>query len=349
MDLTYTDDQQEIKRTARDLLTSRSDFAAVRRAAESGTYDESLWSQVVDLGWPGIAIAEEYGGLGLGLVELAILGEELGYAVAASPFAATTGAALMIESCGTPEQKSRWLPSLVSGSATASLAIADGRVAQLVPDADRASVIVLIDKDTAILVERSDATVDVTATIDPTSRYARVSTANGAPMAGSVSEAVDRAEVLVAAQLTGLCQRALDETVAFVKERKQFGTPVGAFQAVSHRCAEMLLETERARSALYFAAWAADAEPGRLAFAASAAKAAACDAAAMVTSSAIQAHGGVGFTWEADMHWLFKRARLMSAQLRPAGEHRARVARLAARRPVPEAVVAPDKTQSHVG
>ena len=107
-----------------------------------------------------------------------------------------------------------------------------------------------------------------------------------------------------------MCERALEMTVAYVKERKQFGVPVGAYQAVSHRCAQMLLDTEKARSTAAFAAWSADADPERLAEAAAMAKAAASDAGREVTASAIQAHGGIGFTWEADVHWLFKRAQL---------------------------------------
>ena len=156
------------------------------------------------MGWPGIAIAEEYGGLGLGFVEAPrSSARSWDTPWRRSPFAATTGAAL-------PPDRELWharaevpLASVarLGQCYRANLAITDGRVAHLVPDADRALVIVLIDNDTAILVERSNATVDVAATIDPTSRYARVSGANGAPMAG-LAEAVDRAEVLVAAHLT---------------------------------------------------------------------------------------------------------------------------------------------------
>jgi alkylation response protein AidB-like acyl-CoA dehydrogenase len=124
-------------------------------------------------------------------------------------------------------------------------------------------------------------------------------------------------------------------TVAYVKERKQFDTPVGAFQAVSHRCAQMLRDTEAARAATYFAAWAAGAETERLPEAASLAKAAASDAGREVTASAIQAHGGIGFTWEADVHWLFKRAQLDAVLLGGATEHRARLAALLARRLAP--------------
>jgi alkylation response protein AidB-like acyl-CoA dehydrogenase len=121
-------------------------------------------------------------------------------------------------------------------------------------------------------------------------------------------------------------------TVGYVKERRQFGVPVGAFQAVSHRCAQMLLDTERARSTTAFAAWTADADPPRLSEAAAMAKAGAAEAGREVTASAIQAHGGIGFTWEADLHWLYKRAQLDAALLGGAARHRARLAAILAAR-----------------
>ena len=127
----------------------------------------------------------------------------------------------------------------------------------------------------------------------------------------------------------GVCQRALDMTLAYVKERKQFGVPVGSFQAVAHRCAEMLLHTESARSSAYYAAWAADADPQLLPEAAALAGAAAAEGGKSVTAGAIQMHGGIGFTWEADVHWLFKRAQLDAALLGGAKRHRAALARLA--------------------
>jgi alkylation response protein AidB-like acyl-CoA dehydrogenase len=147
-----------------------------------------------------------------------------------------------------------------------------------------------------------------------------------------VAAAVDRALVAVAAELVGVCDRALEMTVAYVKDRRQFGTPVGAYQAVSHRCAQMLLDTESARAAVSFAAWAADADPERLGEAAAMAKAAASDAGREVTAAAIQLHGGIGFTWEADVHWLYKRAQLDAVLLGGASAHRARLARIAAAR-----------------
>jgi alkylation response protein AidB-like acyl-CoA dehydrogenase len=147
--------------------------------------------------------------------------------------------------------------------------------------------------------------------------------------------AVDRATIPVAAELVGVAQRALEMTLAYVKDRKQFDTPVGAYQAVSHKCAQMLKDTEGARSATYFAAWAADAEPERLPEAASLAKAAASDGGRDVTANAIQAHGGIGFTWEADVHWLYKRAQVDAALLGTSGKHRARLAKLLAAKLAP--------------
>jgi alkylation response protein AidB-like acyl-CoA dehydrogenase len=129
-----------------------------------------------------------------------------------------------------------------------------------------------------------------------------------------------------------VCERALTMTVEYVKDRKQFGVPVASYQAVSHRCAQMLLDTEKARSTAAFAAWTADADPERLAETAAMAKAAASDAGREVTAAAIQMHGGIGFTWEADVHWLYKRAQIDAVLLGGAGSHRAQLAAILARR-----------------
>jgi alkylation response protein AidB-like acyl-CoA dehydrogenase len=339
MNFDFTEDQHEIKRTARDLLSRRATFEKVRTAAEGRAYDDALWAELVELGWPGIAIAEEHGGQGLGTVELAILAEELGYAVAPSPFLSTVTAAAVIQAAGSDEQKTRWLPALASGEATGALGSVDG----LVPDADAAAVIVLLGEEGGggwvRLLARGDADVTAVDSIDPTRRTARVA-GEGEPLGAgdaAAGEGVDRATVAVAAELVGVSQRALDMTLAYVKERKQFDTPVGAYQAVSHKCAQMLKDTEGARSATYFAAWAADADVDRLAEAASLAKAAASDGARDVTANAIQAHGGIGFTWEADVHWLYKRAQVGAVLLGGSGTHRARLARILAARLQPAA------------
>jgi len=169
--------------------------------------------------------------------------------------------------------------------------------------------------------------------IDPTRSTATVSAAPdaGEELEGDVAAGVDRALVAISSELVGVCDRALQMTVAYVAERKQFGVPVGSYQAVSHRCAEMLLDTEKARATTAFAAWTADADPDQLPAAAAMAKAAASDAGREVTASAIQAHGGIGFTWEADVHWLYKRAQLDAALLGNAKHHRAHLASILAR------------------
>jgi alkylation response protein AidB-like acyl-CoA dehydrogenase len=338
MDFGLTDDQRDIQRTARDLLGERATFARVREMIEShppgGTTDMALWKELCELGWPGIAISEEYGGQGLGTIELSILCEELGRVVAPVPFLASAMAACVIEQAGSAAQRERWLPGLASGELIGALSGAVDGTAELVVSGAEADVIVLVEADgSGRLVTPQDAEVSEVQTIDPTRSAARVSAADGA--GESIEDGcpgLGRALVAVSSELVGVSERALEMTVAYVKDRKQFGVPVGAYQAVSHRCAQMLLDTEKARSTTAFAAWSADSNPDGLAEAAAMAKAAASDAGREVTASAIQAHGGIGFTWEADVHWLFKRAQLDATLLGGASRHRARVAAILAGR-----------------
>jgi alkylation response protein AidB-like acyl-CoA dehydrogenase len=334
MDFGLTDDQRDIQRTARDLLAERATFARVREHAEAGTTDTVLWKELCELGWPGIAISEAHGGQGLGTIELSILCEELGRVVAPVPFLSSAMAACVIEQAGSEEQRERWLPGLASGETIGALSSAVDGTSELVVSGAEADVIVLVEEDgSGLLVTPQDAEVSSVAAIDPTRSAARVSAADGA---GESLEdgcpGLGRALVAVSSELVGVSERALEMTLAYVKDRKQFGVPVGAYQAVSHRCAQMLLDTEKARSTTAFAAWSADANPEGLAEAAAMAKAASSDAGREVTASAIQAHGGIGFTWEADVHWLFKRAQIDAVLLGGAGRHRARVAAILAER-----------------
>jgi alkylation response protein AidB-like acyl-CoA dehydrogenase len=321
MDFDLTEDQREIKNVARELLSARSPFPKVREAAEAGAYPDALWSEIVELGWPGIAVEEQYGGQGLGAVELAVLLEELGYACAATPFLSTAVAAAVIQATGSDEQRERWLPGLAAGEVKAGVG-----TAELAVDGYGADVVVLLDGDGARLLESPRS--ELLETIDPTRRFATVDGDGEALGAG----ATGRVHAAVGAEVVGVCQRALEMTLDYVKERKQFGVAVGSFQAVAHRCAQMLLHTESARSTAYFAAWAADADAERLQEAAALAGAAAATGGKEVTASAIQAHGGIGFTWEADVHWLYKRAQLDSALLGGAQLHHAALARAAADR-----------------
>jgi alkylation response protein AidB-like acyl-CoA dehydrogenase len=257
MDFDLSADQKEIKDVARELLAARSPWAKVREAAEARAYAPDLWQELCDLGWPGIAVAEAHGGQGLGAVELAVLLEELGYACAATPFLSTAVAASVIQACGTDEQRARWLPALAAGEATAGVG-----TRELCADGEGAAVLVLLDGDDAELVDGAAVSAEPLDVIDSTRRYAVVrGDGAGEPLGAG---AADRVRAAVAAEVVGICQQALDMTVAYVKDRKQFGVPVGSFQAVAHRCAQMLLSTESARSTAYFAAWAADADPERL-------------------------------------------------------------------------------------
>jgi len=328
MDFGFTDEQNAIKETAREMLAKRSPLSAVREAAESRTYPDALWSEIRDLGWPGIAIDEEHGGQGLGLVELVILAEELGYACAPTPFLSNAIAGLVIDSAASDAQRDRWLPGIASGEGRGSIA-GTGDEPGLVPDAEGAAVIGLDPMTEPRLVDGSAAKIEPVELIDATREYARVSAAAGEPLDGDVARGLQLGAVALSAELVGLAQRAMYLAVDYAKERQQFGRPIGAYQAVSHRCAGMLYDTEEARSLTYYAAWCAGAEPQSLPLAAHMAKARASDAAWRVTNDALQVLGGIGFTWEHDLHFLLKRAKVGSELLGDARMHREQVASLA--------------------
>ncbi|HYP47049.1 MAG TPA: acyl-CoA dehydrogenase family protein [Thermoleophilaceae bacterium] len=331
MNFDFTDDQQSIKRTAKELLSSRFKPERVRELAEAGAYDEEAWKELAELGWPGIFISEQFGGQELGTVELVILMEELGYSLAPVPFLSNAAAGLVLQAAGSEEQKERWLPGIASGEARGTVGIVHDGEAKLVPDAEGASVIVLCSHDGASVVEGSAAQVETVKTMDSTRSYARVKP-NGAgeALGGDHLPGLARAAVAVSAELTGIAQRAMEMAVEYARERKQFDRPIGAFQAVSHRCAQMLLETEGARSACYYAAWTAEAEPETLPLAASMAKSYASDAGWRVAASSLQVHAGIGFTWEHDLHFYLKRAKVDSMLFGSASEHREMVAGLSA-------------------
>jgi alkylation response protein AidB-like acyl-CoA dehydrogenase len=328
MEFGFSDEQQEIKSTARDFLSSRFKPEKVRELAESESpYDDALWKEMCDLGWPGIALPEEQGGQGLGMVELVILQEELGYALAPSPFIANAAAGLLIDGAGSDEQRATWLPGIASGSERGAVAMTSDDK-PIVGAAEGASVLVLNEGEGGRIVEPGSASLERLDLIDTTRAYYRVSADGGDSLPGDVAPARDKAAVALAAELVGVGQRALDMAVDYAKEREQFERPIGAYQAVSHRLADMLWAVEEARSLTLYAAWVADAEPESLPGAASMAKARASDAAASVCHDAIQTFGGIGFTWEHDVHFLLKRAKVAGQLLGSAGQHRERVAAL---------------------
>jgi len=356
-----TDEQRAIKSTAHDFLASRFKSERVREiAASEDGFDEGGWKEMAELGWAGLALPEEWGGQGLGTVELAILFEEMGYALAPSPLLSNTIAGLALAAGGTDEQRERYLRPLADGELRVTPALIDaggpavpGRFTleaqadgdgvlldgekMLVLDAASADYFLVATADGRRHLVASDAagvTVTPEQAIDPTRRLSsvrfegvRVAAADSLP--GGEADYFPvflRGCVAIAAESTGLAQRALEMAVAYAKDRQQFGRPIGAYQAVSHRCAQMLLETENSRSAVYGAAWAADAEPESLPLAAAMAKAYASDAGWRVPDASIQTHGGIGFTWEHDLHFFLKRGRLNAATFGDAKWHRERVA-----------------------
>jgi alkylation response protein AidB-like acyl-CoA dehydrogenase len=322
-----SDEQREIQNTAKEFLADRFKPEKVRELAESRSYDDGLWNQISELGWPGIAIAEDDGGQGLGMVELAVLLEQSGFACAPSPLLGSAGAALVISAAGSDEQRAEWLPRLASGEATGSFGgIGPDGESTLFCDLPSADVVVAFDGEGALLAPASEVEFETVEAIDATRSYGLVTEPGGERLPGEVDPGRDRLAVAIAAELTGIAQRTLEMAVSYAREREQFGRPIGAYQAVGHRCAAMLLATEESRSLTYYAAWAADAEPEALPLAAAMAAARAGDGGWEVPAAALQVLGGIGFTWEHDLQFWLKRGRVAGRMLGTPRDHRERVA-----------------------
>jgi len=328
MNFDFNEEQQEIKRTAHDFLGARFNAEKVRELADSRSYDDGLYAEMAELGWPGIAITEDDGGQGLGMVDLVVVLEESGYACAPSPLLGSAGAALVISAAGSEEQRGEWLPRLASGDATGSFGgFANGQ-STLFCDLPTADVTVTFDGDGALLAPASEVDFEPFEAIDATRSYGLVSEAAGERMPGDADAGRDRLAVAIAAELIGVAQRTLELATEYARERQQFGRPIGAYQAVSHRIAAMLLATEESRSLTYYAGWTADAEPASLPMAAAMAGARASDAGWEVPASALQVFGGIGFTWENDLQFWLKRGRVAGRMLGTPRDHRERVAEL---------------------
>jgi alkylation response protein AidB-like acyl-CoA dehydrogenase len=358
------EDRAMIREAARGFLADAATGANTRRwmASDLG-YDPAIWARVAgELGWPGVPVAEDYGGLGLGLAETALLMEEMGAAVFCSPFFATVclaGAAIRL--AGDPVQQAEILPAIASGELTATLVASQGSVGLdyrrdgdvYVLNGVQRFVIDGASADLLVVAARLSGSEAVTLfavpgdlpgiarkplpTLDQTRRQAEIvftdlrlsadrllgAEGESAPVLARV---FDEAVTSLAAEQAGGARRCLELTVDYIKERVQFGRPIGSFQAIKHRCADMMVQVESALAAARAAADAADAGDSDFPLLASMAKAYCSDAYFACAGEAIQLHGGVGFTWDYEPHLFFKRARASAEMLGNANYHRERVA-----------------------
>jgi alkylation response protein AidB-like acyl-CoA dehydrogenase len=358
VDLEFSEDQQELRTTARSFLEGECPITLVRSVVEKGGVVEKgatpdhLWEQMVELGWPALTVPEEYGGLGLGFIELAVVAEELGRAVAPGPFLATvTQFVPAVRHAGTSEQQRRFLERVASGDLTGTLALGAGitatRVdggwvlsgtARHVVDGDRADEIAVVasldDGVGVFIVPGADAHTTPEHTLDQSRPLATIELshvhveADRALGDAAIDRTLEEATAALAVEMVGTCQSIFDVALAYVKERHQFGVPIGSFQAIKHKFADMLVALERARAASYFAAATIAEDDGRRALAVAMAKAASGDAQRLIAQEGIQIMGGIGYTWEHDMHLYVKRAKAGDALLGTSSDHRARVARL---------------------
>jgi alkylation response protein AidB-like acyl-CoA dehydrogenase len=375
MNFAFTEEQQELRATARAFLARACDSAAVRSAMESTLgYDEKLWAQIAgELGWSAVVIPERCGGLGLSWVELVALQEVIGETLAPSPFFASVClGANAILAAGDAAQQGTLLPGIAEGRTRATLALAEAAGAwdasgiaatcersggdyvlrgekRYVVDGASADLVVIAARASgsqgeagislfAVPGNTSGLTAAALPTLDQTRRLSTLrldavrvpaSARLGAEGAAwpALEMALQRAAVALSAEQLGGAQRALELAVAYAKERVQFGRAIGSFQAIKHELADVMVKIEAARSAVYYAGCVAAQGDGALPAAASMAKAAATDAFSFATASALQVFGGVGFTWEYDVHLYFKRARSSANLLGDASWHRERVAR----------------------
>jgi len=355
MEFGLSESQQLLKDNARKFFAGECPMEHVRRLMETETaYDEALWSKMVEQGYTGIIFPEEYGGVGLGNVELILLMEEAGRALIPGPLYSTVAlAGAVIDAVASKEQKKKYLAPICSGQARATVAMLETNASWdledlriqatsdrvtgeklFVPDAKVADFIVVVTRGGVFLADRKAPGISIAPmnAIDLTRKVYSVRF-NNTPMerlggGTGLAGALDVAAAALVAEMVGGMQRTLDITVEYAKMRKQFGKPIGMYQAVQHQCADMYLETESARSAVYYAAWALEQKTPDATVAVSIAKMYASDAARAVGNRGIQVHGGMGFTWENDIHLYYKRAKASETALGDSTYHRERIARL---------------------
>ena len=332
MDFDLSADQEALQDAARSLLGDRCTSAHGRAAADTGGFDPDLWADMVELGWPAIAVDDALGGVGLGTVEVAVLLEQAGAHLAPVPLLQQI---LALDALAGTDRTE----ALVTGAQIACVARtplergADGSVSgrtEPVIYGARADLLVAPAGDELVMVDLSDVPRTAEPAMDRTRELARIEL-DGAPAvtvggADAVAHHLDRGAVYHAAEMLGGADAVLALAVDYAKEREQFGRPIGSFQAVKHRCADMLVDVEGMRSAVYHAAWAIGAGDADAPVAAATAKIWCSDAGRRVAESALQVHGGIGFTWESDVHLFLKRAQLDEVAFGDARHHRRRLA-----------------------
>ncbi|MFZ0172546.1 MAG: acyl-CoA dehydrogenase family protein [Acidimicrobiales bacterium] len=362
MNFGFSEEQEELRKAVRRFLDDKSPSTEVRRLMETTEgYDPAVWSQMANqLGLQALTIPEEYGGAGFGYVELVVVLEEMGRSLLCAPYFSTVAlAANALLASGDEAAKSEYLPGIASGQTIATLAFTeesgrwdvDGITMAATPSGGGWTLAgtksYVIDGHTADLVlvaARTENGVSLFAvpgnaegltrtalsTMDQTRKQAKLTFANTpARLVGEeggagpvLSKTLDLAAVALAAEQVGGAQRVLDMSVEYAKHRIQFGRPIGSFQAIKHKCADMLLEVESAKSAAYYAGWAAAEDNDELPVTACLAKAYCSEAYFHAAAENIQIHGGIGFTWDHDAHLYFKRAKSSELILGDPSYHR---------------------------
>jgi alkylation response protein AidB-like acyl-CoA dehydrogenase len=325
MDFRLDSDQQALQSAAKDFLRKEVTSTVVRASFDSPDGDApELYKKMAELGWLGIAVPEELGGVGMGPIEAAVVCEQLGCVNAPGPWFGTMAAISTLVALDAPDL---W-PPLIDGSKRATAA---GGTAWLI-DGQTADAAAIAVDGKVMWYERDALEITAVPSLDGTRRQASARIVGEGRELGPSTEfefgmepgkarAVDYVTVLMCAEMVGGMQWALDTTVQYVKDREAFGRPIGVFQAVQHKCADMLVHTESSRSAAYYAAYAVANDLPDARFAVSVAKAYCSDAAHAVTGECIQLHGGIGFTWEHDAHLYFKRAQTNKVLLGDSGFH----------------------------
>jgi alkylation response protein AidB-like acyl-CoA dehydrogenase len=353
MDFDLSDDQVALRDTARELLADLAAPARVRAFSETdAAYDPHLWAAIAEQGWLHVDASEAAGGLGFGTVEVAVLLETLGGHAAPVPYRSTMLATALLEAAeagGAAALRDEALVACVAWSRRPDAVRAtsaggawtltgrpdptlDAPAASLalvvaLDDADQPGVFAVdLGPDGAMAAPDAEPAMDITRRLG----WLRFDATPARRVGGAdvVESLVDRGALYTSAEMLGGAQRVLDLSVAYAKDRVQFGKPIGSFQAVKHRCADMLVDVEGMRSSTYWAAWAIGADDPDASVAASTAKVWGSDASKRVMASSLQVHGGIGFTWEHDLHFFLKRAQLDQLAFGDAAHHRTRLAAL---------------------